>query len=106
MQDSNDARAYHYLGIALDAQGKHPEAEKAFRKGLDMWQGDPTPIMNNLALNLSSQGYLDEASEILEKARAVSPNRLEVERNLRIITALRQSENPTTPKPRKKPVKN
>jgi Flp pilus assembly protein TadD len=100
----NDAKAFHYLGIALDAQGKHPEAERAFRKGLDMWKGDPTPIMNNLALNLSAQGFLDEAVEILEKAKAVAPNRVEVERNLRIVTALRQSGNPTTPKPGKKPV--
>ncbi len=102
-QDPNDAKAYHFLGIAQDAQGKAPEAEKSFRKALDLWQGDPTPIMNNLALNLSAQGYLDEASQILEKAKALAPNRVEIERNLRIITALRQSENPTTPKPSKRP---
>lgn len=102
-QDPGDFKAFHYLGIALDAQGKHPEAEQAFRKGLDLWQGDPTPIMNNLALNLSTQGFLDEAIEILEKAKAVAPNRPEIERNLRIVKTLRQSENPTTPKPRKKP---
>jgi Flp pilus assembly protein TadD len=105
LKDPNDARAYHYLGVALDAQGKHPEAERAFRKGLDLWTGDPTPIMNNLALNLSAQGYLDEAVEILEKAKAVAPNRVEVERNLRIVTALRQSGNPTTPRPGKKPAR-
>ena len=104
LKDPTDAKAFHYLGVALDAQGKHPEAERAFRKGLDMWKGDPTPIMNNLALNLSAQGFLDEAVEILEKAKAVAPNRVEVERNLRIVTALRQSGNPTTPKPGKKPV--
>lgn len=104
LKDPNDAKAFHYLGIALDAQGKHPEAERSFRKGLDLWKGDPTPIMNNLALNLSAQGFLDEAVEILEKAKAVAPNRVEVERNLRIVTALRQSGNPTTPKPGKKPV--
>ncbi|MCC7304785.1 MAG: tetratricopeptide repeat protein [Alphaproteobacteria bacterium] len=103
LQDPADGKAYHYLGIALDAQGKHPEAERAFRKGLDLWQGDPVAIMNNLALNLSAQGYLDEAAEILEKAKAIAPDRIEVERNLRIVTALRQSENPTTPKPKKRP---
>jgi Flp pilus assembly protein TadD len=103
IQDPNDAKAFHYLGIALDAQGKHPEAERAFRKGLDMWKGDPTPIMNNLALNLSAQGFLDEAVEILQRAKELSPGRVEIERNLRIVTALRQSGNPTTPKPVKKP---
>lgn len=104
-QDPKDAKAQHYLGIALDAQGKQPEAEAAYRKALDMWKGDPTALMNNLALNLSAQGYLDEASEILEKALSTAPNRKEVERNLRIINALRQSADPTTPTPPRKPKK-
>lgn len=102
-QNPEDGRAFHFLGIALDAQGKHPEAERAFRKALDLWKDDPTPIMNNLALNLSAQGFLDEAAEILEKAKTIAPNRIELERNLRIVNALRQSENPTTPKPAKRP---
>jgi len=81
----------------------HEEAERAFRKALDLWEGDPTSIMNNLALNLASQGHLDEAAEILQKARDVSPNRTEIERNLRIVTALQQSNGIPVPKPKKKP---
>ncbi len=88
-------KAYHQLGIALDAQGMHPEAERAFRKGLDTWQGDPTPIMNNLALNLATQNFVDEAIEILEKARTISPGREEIERNLRIITTLKEGNGST-----------
>lgn len=103
LQDDQDARAYHYLGIALDAQSMHEEAERAFRKGLDHWQGDPTTIMNNLALNLASQGFLDEAIEILRKAQAVSPDRVEIERNLRIVTALLESQGGRAPKPAIKP---
>lgn len=103
IQDEKDFRAYHYLGISLDAQGHHKEAERALRKGLDYWEGDPTTIMNNLALNLASQGFLDEASEILLKAQAIAPNRVEIERNLRIITALKQSESVPPPKPKEKP---
>ena len=103
LQDETNYQAYHYLGIALDAQGSHKEAERAFRKGLEHWEGNPTAIMNNLALNLASQGFLDEASEILQKALAVAPDRLEVERNLRIITALQQSHGYTAPKPDRKP---
>lgn len=95
--------AYQYLGIALDAQGMHPAAERAFRKGLDHWQGDPTTIMNNLALNLTTQGFLEEASDILQKAQTISPDRLEIERNLRIVTALQQSHAGSAPKPSKKP---
>ncbi len=104
LQDESDYKAYHYLGVALDAQAMHKKAERAFRKGLDHWQGDPTIIMNNLALNLASQGFLEEAIEILQKAQAVAPHRLEIERNLRIVTALQQSSGSyNAPKPVKKP---
>lgn len=101
-QDHGDYRAYHYLGIALDSQGMHKEAERAFRKALDMWQGDPIPVMNNLALNLASQDFLDEAAAILEKAQSIAPDRIEVERNLRIVRTLQQSAR-HAPKPMAKP---
>jgi Flp pilus assembly protein TadD len=102
IQDPADFKAYHYLGIALDAQGMHKEAERAFRKALDMWQGDPIPVMNNLALNLASQEYLEEAIVILEKAKSIAPDRIEVERNLRIVRTLLQSAR-HAPKPGIKP---
>lgn len=103
LQDDSNYRAFHHLGIALDAQGEHEKAERAFRKGLELWEGDPTTIMNNLALNLASQEHLDEAAEILQRAQAVSPGRREIERNLRIITALQQSNGIPVPKPGMKP---
>jgi Flp pilus assembly protein TadD len=77
----------------LDSKGKHVEAERAFRKGLDIWEGDPIPIMNNLALNLASQNNLEEAYEILMRAKTIAPNRIEVERNLRIVKALIETHN-------------
>lgn len=92
VQDEKNAQAYQALGIALDAQSMYPEAERAYRKSLDNWTGDPTPIINNLALNLASQEYLDEAIELLKKAQAVSPDRPEIERNLRIIQALLETK--------------
>ena len=103
LKDENNPTAYHHLGIALDAQGMYEEAERAFRKALELWEGDPTSIMNNLALILVTQGHLEEAAEILQKARTVSPNRREIERNLRIVTALQQSDGIPVPKPSKKP---
>jgi Flp pilus assembly protein TadD len=84
--------AYHLMGIAQDAQGAHASAEKSFRKALDHWRGDPVPVMNNLALSLTAQGFLDEAAEILHKAKDADPNRREIERNLRIVNALRETE--------------
>ncbi|MGE4313698.1 MAG: tetratricopeptide repeat protein [Pseudobdellovibrionaceae bacterium] len=92
-KDNTDAQAWHVLGIALDAQGTHEEAETAFRKALDLWEGDPVPIMNNLALNLASQNHVPEAVEILKKAKELAPNRVEVERNLRIISTLNEGPN-------------
>ncbi len=90
IQDPTDYYAYQNLGIALDAKEMHPEAERAFRKGLENWQGDPTTVMNNLALNLATQGFIEEAIEVLEKAKKISPGRIELERNLRIIRTLNE----------------
>lgn len=105
LQDDKDYHAFHYLGIALDAQQKHPEAERAFRKGLEHWEGDPAPIMNNLALNLATQGFVEESVEILQKAASISPGREEIERNLRIVMSIYQSDGKKAlvPKPKAKP---
>jgi Flp pilus assembly protein TadD len=103
LKDETNFRAFHNLGLALETQAKHEEAERAFRKGLELWQGNPTTIMNNLALNLAAQGYVDESIDILRKAQAVSPDRVEIERNLRIVTALQQAARGPTPMPPKKP---
>ncbi len=89
-KDTTLSEAHHTLAIALDAQGKHEEAEKSFRTALNMWEGDPVPIMNNLALNLASQEHIQEAVDILKKAKSIAPNRIEIERNLRIISTLNE----------------
>lgn len=91
MMDAENYQAFQHLGIALDAQGMHEEAERAYRKGLEYWEGDPTSIMNNLALNLATQGYVEEAVEILQKAQSIAPGRTEIERNLRIVSALKDT---------------
>lgn len=91
LQDPESGKGYHLLGIALDAQGKHEQAEKAFRKALDYWAGDPSPVLNNLGLNLASQGFFDEALEKLRQAAATSDGRDEIERNIRIISTLQAS---------------
>lgn len=107
--DPKNARAWHFMGIAQDAQGDHKEAEQAFRKALNNWgdaEGDPTPIMNNLALNLAAQEHLDEAADILTRARQRAPDKIELERNLRIVTALQQSAGRTAPIPPERPDDN
>ncbi len=103
LADPNNFQAFHRLGISLDAQSKYEPAERAYRQGLEIWQGNPTSIMNNLALNLASQKHLNEAVEILAKAKEISPDRIEIERNLRIVLALQQAEGAPAPKPVRKP---
>lgn len=88
--DNGNYRGWHILGISLDAQQKHPEAEVAFRKALSLWDGDSIPVMNNLALNLAAQGYTDKALDLLYKAKAEDPGRVEIERNIRIIRTLNE----------------
>ncbi|PZP55135.1 MAG: hypothetical protein DI586_07780 [Micavibrio aeruginosavorus] len=88
--DGGNYRAWHVLGISLDAQQKHPEAETAFKKALDLWQGDSIPVMNNLALNLAAQGYTDKALNLLYSAKEKDPSRVEIERNIRIIRTLNE----------------
>ena len=97
--DQGNYRAWHILGISLDAQQKHPEAQTAFEKALSIWKGDAVPVMNNLALNLAAQGYTDRALEMLYAAKKKDPNRIEIERNIRIIRTLNEPAA-YTPKPR------
>ncbi len=110
VKQDKSPQAYHYLGIALDAKEMPEKAEKAFRKALENWEGDPTPPMNNLALNLATQGKFDEAITTLEKAASLSPGRIEVLRNLRIVQTLQEgapkkAKPINAPKPHKKPKK-
>ncbi len=93
----DSGQAYHILGIALDGQGQNKPAEVAFRKALDNWSGDPTPVLNNLGLNLAAQGFLDEAMSTLRRASALSPGRPEIERNLRIVQALAAQPGTSVP---------
>jgi Flp pilus assembly protein TadD len=82
--------AYSLLGIVQDAHGDHRQAEQSFNKALEGWKGDPTPVMNNLALCLAAQGHFDQALDTLRRALVISPNdKQEIARNIALITDLR-----------------
>ncbi len=98
-----NARGYLALGTAQDALKDHQNAEQSFRQGLKYWKGDPSPILNNLALNLASQGHLDQSLSLLERAIKISPRRMELERNRRIIATLIETSGSQVPPPYKKP---
>ncbi len=102
-QNNNNYEAYHYLGIALDSKNMYEQAEQAYREALEHWKGNPTVVMNDLALNLAAQDKVEESAELLEKAAALAPDDKEIERNLRIIHALLQTHTPLPPKPAEKP---
>lgn len=85
------------MGVVLDAQGDHAQAEKMFRAALDGWKGDRTSVMNNLALCLASQGKFDESLTILRKALLAAPNNVAVARNIQIVTDLRKNVVPKAP---------
>jgi Flp pilus assembly protein TadD len=88
-QDEANYRAWRNLGNALDAQEKYKDGEAAFEKAMALWTGDDkVPVMNNLALNLAAQGYTDKALTLLYDAQKMDPNRVEIERNIRIIRTL------------------
>lgn len=99
-QDGANYRAWRNLGNALDAQEKYVEGETVFRRSMEIWTGDDkVPVMNNLALNLAAQGYTDRALTLLYEAKKLSPDRIEIERNIRIIRTL--SEPPEFAKPKR-----
>jgi Flp pilus assembly protein TadD len=82
--------AYSLMGIVQDAKGDHKQAEQMFHKALEGWKGDPTPVMNNLALCLAAQGQFDAALDTLRRALVISPNdKQEIARNIALITDLR-----------------
>jgi len=92
------ADAYNLMGISLDAQGKHSEAEVNFRMALNEWKGSATSVKNNLAVCLASQGKFDEALILLRQALIESPEKDEISKNIELINSIRES---LIPKPHK-----
>lgn len=88
---ASHADAMNLLGVALDAQGRHKEAETMFRLALDGWNGNPTTVMNNLALCLANQARFDDALTTLRQALVMAPDKQEIARNIQIIQELRDN---------------
>lgn len=98
--------ATNLKGVALDAQGRHKDAEAMFRVAMEGWEGNPTSVMNNLALCLANQGRFDEALDILRRALVMAPDKQEIARNINLIGDLRTNVVPAAPKNLKaRPVK-
>jgi Flp pilus assembly protein TadD len=96
------ADASNLMGVLLDAQGRHDEAEGYFRTALEGWHGDETSVMNNLALNLAEQGKFDESLNLLRRALVMAPQKQEISRNIDFVSDLRKSIIPAAPVGHKK----
>lgn len=79
----------HLLGIALDAQGRHKEAEKMFRAALGGWKGNPSTVMNNLGLCLAAESLFDESLLTLRRALVMAPDKREIAGNIQLVEHLR-----------------
>lgn len=91
--EQDNYEAVHYLAIAQDLQGKHSSAYEYFNLALENWNmGKPTPVLNNLALNLALQGRLEEAVKMISNAASLGPHRLDVENNFRVIHGLKNAK--------------
>jgi Flp pilus assembly protein TadD len=97
--------AWNLMGVALDAQGQHREAEQMFRQALDGWKGDPSSVMNNLGLCLASEGLFDEALTTLRKALVLAPKKSEIAKNVQIVSDLRDKVVRKPPGAEKPPAK-
>lgn len=74
----------HYqLGVALQAAGKLPEAEAAYRAAIAQ-DGNDAKALNNLGSLLHARGELGAAIEHYQRAVAAQPDLLDAARNLAI----------------------
>ena len=79
--------------MTLDARGRHDEAEPYYEQAMDLWQGEPVSVMNNLALNLAHQGYFDESLNLLRQALVIEPDSEKIAANIDFVRGLQASVN-------------
>src|SRR5207253_6580166 len=69
----NEEQVYFLQGSLYEKQKKYPEAEKAFRKALDIQKDDPG-VLNYLGFMFADRGtHLDEAESMIQKAVQTDP---------------------------------
>ncbi|MDP2332516.1 MAG: tetratricopeptide repeat protein [Reyranella sp.] len=58
--DSRDYRSLNALGVVLDMQGRHADAQAKYRQGIEV-APDYLPLRNNFGLSLAISGHPQEA---------------------------------------------
>jgi protein O-mannosyl-transferase len=67
-----NARAYEFLALKLQASGELDRAESAYRRCIELNPGQPKTYYN-LALLLSAQGRQEQAAPLFAKAQELAP---------------------------------
>ncbi|MCH8237525.1 MAG: tetratricopeptide repeat protein [Proteobacteria bacterium] len=75
-------------GIAYDLLQSYGEARQAYRKALELSEGNPH-ILNNLAISAASAGDLDLAISTLEKASVAARKSPQMRQNLALFYGIR-----------------
>ncbi len=88
-QEELKPQAQNLRGVVLSASGQHEAAEELYREAMAEWKGDPSAIMNNLALCLVQQGYFDKAVDMMRQSTALSTSPAIQEQNIAFIEKLR-----------------
>ena len=85
-KNPKQADAHHYLGLVNDQTGNRAEAEKNYRKALEL-QPDLEESATNLAAILVENGKFDEAAALMKKAIAKNPRSASLQVNLGMALA-------------------
>lgn len=80
-QNPESAEPHHRLGVVADKRRQHAEAERHYRKALEL-APDNVAILNDLGYCLYLQGNLEKAAETLTRAAALDPHNLRIHNNL------------------------
>jgi Tfp pilus assembly protein PilF len=80
-KNPKQADAYHYLGLVYDQSGQKPEAEKNYRRALELDATLEEPAIN-LAAILIDGGKFDEAVSLMKRAIAKDAKSAALEVNL------------------------
>jgi tetratricopeptide (TPR) repeat protein len=81
---------YHWLGAALERQGKTHDAVEAYQQAIKWLPGDPRPFIA-LGQLQSTRGQYQEAIRLLEAGLAMKPHYAEADARLFLAEALERS---------------
>lgn len=85
--DARNTAALNNLGVARDLQGKHAEAQEAYRRALQA-QPDLASARENLGLSLALSGKPQEGAEMLDQLAKDGPSDRKARDNLAVALTL------------------